>query len=600
MRSEPGLAAGLKAYNVHPNHVYHLWWQRWHYAAAGVAAGYNMLMLDADISLRADPYPLLRTLSPPRAGDYPAAASHSPMPRGHTVHATTQHTAQQGAPHRALHRGAGRGSRLGGGRHRAFYNAVNVGSSARPAAAAQWVMEEVGSARGYLRNAPIRRTAAGGVEQMVLWEQDLFLDALERGLQLEPLPPLAAPWLRLRRGGAARRVRTRRSGRRRGWPTCACRSVAAGWPCAVLPLHLLPPPASPPTPTPTPRRAAAAAASVRAPAGSAVAGQAKPRGSSDASPGCSGPSRSTSCTHGARARATGRSRPRLCSSATRWARAPSTAAARSAGGRTPRTPLRRARRCPRAAPPAAQLPRQRRGGGREAVEGASRRRSRGAAGPKAARRAAATAAAAAAAAPGYGGGGRAAGWQGQAAEGAWRRRGRGGGGRGGGGAWSGAAPGRAGLRSDPGRRLGARVLVLRRHRLPGGRCSRAGRGRQGRRASRWRATCCWRSRSVGAPCPSCRARCRVACPPCRHSCGRRSSPSPTSLVRRRAPSRAPRCPPPPRSAGLRARRRGGQRGASHARRTRARRAVRLLPVGAPAACVDLVGRRAAACAASCF
>ena len=40
------------------------WWQRWHYAAAAVAAGYHVLSLDTDISLRADPYPLLRTLPP--------------------------------------------------------------------------------------------------------------------------------------------------------------------------------------------------------------------------------------------------------------------------------------------------------------------------------------------------------------------------------------------------------------------------------------------------------------------------------------------------------------------------------------------------------
>ena len=95
MQREPELAAGLAAYHVHPKHVYHLcmptcglnrrlaparsatllysrawaWphrgagWQRWHYAARAVAAGYRVLSLDADISLRADPYPLLRTLS---------------------------------------------------------------------------------------------------------------------------------------------------------------------------------------------------------------------------------------------------------------------------------------------------------------------------------------------------------------------------------------------------------------------------------------------------------------------------------------------------------------------------------------------------------
>ena len=67
----------------------------------------------------------------------------------------------------------------------AFYNfpAVNVGlvycspgvtaPHGSATSAAQWVMEEVGRrARHYLRSPPIRRTAAGSPEQMVLWEQD--------------------------------------------------------------------------------------------------------------------------------------------------------------------------------------------------------------------------------------------------------------------------------------------------------------------------------------------------------------------------------------------------------------------------------------------
>ena len=99
MQNEPGLVAGLKAYNVKPNHVYHLWWQRWHYAAAGVAAGYNMLMLDADISLRADPYPLLRTLSDSYSLVTIPPASHS---ASHTALHRTSHRAAHRAAHRAL------------------------------------------------------------------------------------------------------------------------------------------------------------------------------------------------------------------------------------------------------------------------------------------------------------------------------------------------------------------------------------------------------------------------------------------------------------------------------------------------------------------
>ena len=50
---------GLKTYRVSQEHVYHLWWQRWHYAARAVASSYRVLSLDTDISLRVDPYPVL-------------------------------------------------------------------------------------------------------------------------------------------------------------------------------------------------------------------------------------------------------------------------------------------------------------------------------------------------------------------------------------------------------------------------------------------------------------------------------------------------------------------------------------------------------------
>ena len=252
MRSEPGLAAGLKAYNVHPNHVYHLWWQRWHYAAAGVAAGYNMLMLDADISLRADPYPLLRTLSHSHAlVTIPPLPRTAPCHADCTVHATTQHTAQQGAhptSHCTAAQVVGLDSEAGG--IGAFYNfpAVNVGLvyCSAGGGAAQWVMEEVGRrARHYLRNAPIRRTAAGGVEQMVLWEQDLFRDALE-GAAFNSTRYRHS----LRHGfvsGAAARRDARAHAQPWEWQTTRLPDLpppAAAWPQAGrvpwLPLHLPP------------------------------------------------------------------------------------------------------------------------------------------------------------------------------------------------------------------------------------------------------------------------------------------------------------------------------------------------------------------------
>jgi hypothetical protein len=51
----PGVAAGLAAYAIGDRHVYRLWWQRWHYMAEAVALGQPTLVLDSDISLRADP-----------------------------------------------------------------------------------------------------------------------------------------------------------------------------------------------------------------------------------------------------------------------------------------------------------------------------------------------------------------------------------------------------------------------------------------------------------------------------------------------------------------------------------------------------------------
>ena len=51
--------AGLRAYGIGDSHVYHLWWQRWFFLSEAVGLGYNVLSLDTDVSLRANPYPLL-------------------------------------------------------------------------------------------------------------------------------------------------------------------------------------------------------------------------------------------------------------------------------------------------------------------------------------------------------------------------------------------------------------------------------------------------------------------------------------------------------------------------------------------------------------
>jgi hypothetical protein len=57
--SSDAVDAGLDAYNIGDDHVYHLWWQRWFFLAEAVKLGYRVLSLDTDVSLRADPYPLL-------------------------------------------------------------------------------------------------------------------------------------------------------------------------------------------------------------------------------------------------------------------------------------------------------------------------------------------------------------------------------------------------------------------------------------------------------------------------------------------------------------------------------------------------------------
>ena len=54
--------AGLHAYHISDGHVYHIWWQRWHYLARAVELGYRALSLDSDMSLRVDPYQIIHGL----------------------------------------------------------------------------------------------------------------------------------------------------------------------------------------------------------------------------------------------------------------------------------------------------------------------------------------------------------------------------------------------------------------------------------------------------------------------------------------------------------------------------------------------------------
>tara|TARA_B110001452_G_scaffold117650_1_gene97577 strand:+ start:307 stop:2235 length:1929 start_codon:yes stop_codon:yes gene_type:complete len=80
------IAAGLQRWRIKDDHVFHLWWQRWRYVGFAVLRGYNTLSLDTDISLRADPYPLLRFAYPHRQlvvaieSEKPAKANHYVFP----------------------------------------------------------------------------------------------------------------------------------------------------------------------------------------------------------------------------------------------------------------------------------------------------------------------------------------------------------------------------------------------------------------------------------------------------------------------------------------------------------------------------------------
>ena len=210
------------------------------------------------------------------------------------VHPTAQHTAQHTAHcnptvHCHAAQVVGLDSEAGGIGAFYIFPAVNVGLvyASAGGGAAQWVMEEVGRrARHYLRNAPIRRTAAGGVEQMVLWEQDLFRDGLE-GAAFNSTRYRHSLRHGFESGPAARRW-ARAHAQPWEWQTATLPNLpppSAAWPqggrVPWLPLHL-------PLATHLAADAdaadaadAAAAASVRDHAASHVTGQAKPRGSTE-------------------------------------------------------------------------------------------------------------------------------------------------------------------------------------------------------------------------------------------------------------------------------------------------------------------------------
>ena len=144
------LTAALNKWKIREWHVYHLWWQRWHYLARCVALGYNALSLDTDISLRANPYELFH-----------GALRHRQLIVGLDSEAT--------------------------GRERpGLFPMINVGlvycQGCRAHGPAWRVLNEVTRrAVAFLLSPVLYKTRHGhtDIAEQVLWEQDLFKDAIE-------------------------------------------------------------------------------------------------------------------------------------------------------------------------------------------------------------------------------------------------------------------------------------------------------------------------------------------------------------------------------------------------------------------------------------
>lgn len=143
------MAAGAARWGIGDQHVFHLWWQRWRYTSRSVGLGYNVLFLDTDITVRADPYPLLQ-----------AVYSHRQLLVG----------IESDLPARS---------------NRFTWPAANVGflytHCAEPNGAVHWLLSEV--ARRFeallLTAAPIRHVKSNAIATNLLWEQDTFRDVLE-------------------------------------------------------------------------------------------------------------------------------------------------------------------------------------------------------------------------------------------------------------------------------------------------------------------------------------------------------------------------------------------------------------------------------------
>ena len=142
--------AALDRWNIGPKHVYHLWWQRWHYLSWAVQLGFSAMSLDTDISLRANVYELL----------------HGRLSHHHLFIGLDHEASGKERPN--------------------VFPMINVGlvycQRCAPDGPAHRVLREVTRrVQHFLFGEVLYQTRHGrsGIAVRVLWEQDLFKDAIE-------------------------------------------------------------------------------------------------------------------------------------------------------------------------------------------------------------------------------------------------------------------------------------------------------------------------------------------------------------------------------------------------------------------------------------
>ena len=140
----------LGKWKIREWHVFHLWWQRWRYLAWAVELGYNAMSLDTDISLRSNPYALF----------------HGALAHRNLI--------------------VGLDSEAGGKERPGLFPMINVGLVYCQRCAINGgghrVLKEVSRrVHSFLFGPLLWKTKHGHtmIAERVLWEQDLFKDALE-------------------------------------------------------------------------------------------------------------------------------------------------------------------------------------------------------------------------------------------------------------------------------------------------------------------------------------------------------------------------------------------------------------------------------------